>query len=69
MSKLIIISLLFFAASKNLAIEYGEEVPFDKNNNKFQFDSGNRDAVFIYVLFESSDKLFFKMTKIQQVPH
>ena len=62
MSKLILISLLIFVASKNLAIEYGEEVPFDKNNNKFQFDSGNSDAVFIYVLFESSDKLYFKMT-------
>ena len=62
MSKLILISLLIFVASKNLAIEFGEEVPFDKNNNKFQFDSGNSDAVFIYVLFESSDKLYFKMT-------
>ena len=62
MSKLILISLLIFVASKNFAIEYGQEVSFDKNNNIFQFYSGNSDAVFIYVLFESSDKLHFKMS-------
>ena len=62
MNKLILISLLIFVASKNFAIEYGQEVSFDKNNNIFQFYSGNSDAVFIYVLFESSDKLYFKMT-------
>ena len=62
MNKLILISLLIFVASKNFAIEYGQEVSFDKNNNIFQFYSGNSDAVFIYVLFESSDKLHFKMS-------
>ena len=44
MEKFILISLLILAASKNIAIEFAKEVPFDKNNNKFQFDTENSDV-------------------------
>ena len=57
MEKFILISLLILAASKNTAIEFGKEVPFDENNNKFQFDTENSDAVFIQIVYESSDSL------------
>ena len=62
MKKYILISLLILAASKNIVIEYGKEVPFDKNNNIFQFDSGRSDAVFIHIVYGSSDSLNFIMT-------
>ena len=57
MEKYILISLLILAASKNTAIEFGKEVHFDKNNNKFQFDTENSDTVFIQIVYESSDSL------------
>ena len=62
MSKLILISLLILAASKKLVIEFGQEVPFDKNNNIFRFDTGNSNAVFIHIVYGASDKLNFKMS-------
>ena len=62
MSKLILISLLILAVSKDLDIEFGQEVPFDKNNHIFQFEPGNSDYIFFYVIYESSDKLHFKMS-------
>ena len=62
MKKYILISLLILAASKNIVIEYGKEVSFDKNNNIFQFDSGRSDAVFIHIVYGSSDSLNFIMT-------
>ena len=49
MSKLILISLLIFVASKNLAIEFGEEVKTTTNFNLTQ------EIVMLYLFMYSSN--------------
>lgn len=57
MQKIILISLLILVASINRVIEFGKEIPFDKNNNEFEFTSEENGAVFIYIIFGASNIL------------
>ena len=62
MKKFILITLIILATSKNTAIEFGKEVSFDKNNNIFEFNSGESEKVFIHILFGTSRVVQFKLT-------
>ena len=47
MKQILLISLLILISSKNKAIELAKEIPFDSNNNKFEFTYDKNDSFFI----------------------
>ena len=59
MLKLFLISLLFLVNSKDNNIEFGKEITFDKDNNKFEFTAEHNGTLFFYVYFNSDEVLKF----------
>ena len=59
MMKLFLISLLFLVNSKDNNIEFGKEITFDKDNNRFEFTAENNGTLFFYVYFNSDELVNF----------
>ena len=57
MKKIIFISLLIIIHSKTNKVEFGKEISFDQNNNKFELTFQEEGALFIYVTFGIRDML------------
>ena len=59
MKKIIFISLLIIFLSKKKEVEFGKEISFDQDNNKFELTSQDGGVLFIYVTFGIKDYLVF----------
>ena len=60
MKAFIIISLFILISSKDNAIEFAKEIPFDNNNVKFEFTYDKNDNIFIKVTTNDSCKMNFE---------
>ena len=60
MKKLILISLVFLAASK--AINFGEETPYDSSNSEFTFSYTGNGAIFVYASGSTVNSLELKIS-------
>lgn len=49
MKSIVLISLLVLISSKDNTIDFAKEIPFDKNNSKFEFTYDKNDSFFIQV--------------------
>jgi hypothetical protein len=57
MKSIILISLFLIISSKTNGFNFGEEVPFDKDNKYFSFTAQQSGALFIHILFEGSSQV------------
>ena len=62
MKKIIYISLLIITISKINIIEYGKEIPFDKDNNEFELTFKESGALLVSVTFGVPDILQLNMS-------
>ena len=62
MKKIIYISLLILTISKINIIEYGKEIPFDKDNNEFELTFKESGALLVSVTFGVPDILQLNMS-------
>jgi len=60
MKKLVLISLVFLAASK--AIDFGKETPYDSSNSEFTFSYTGNGAIFIYASGSTVNSLELKIS-------
>ena len=57
MQKIILLSLFILTCSKLNAIEFDKEIPFDRNNNEFEFTTQSDGALFVSITFQVSNIL------------
>ena len=57
MQKIILLSLFILTCSKLNAIEFDKEIPFDRNNNVFEFTTKGDGALFLSITFPVSNLL------------
>ena len=54
MQKIILLSLFFLTCSKLNTIEFDKEIPFDRNNNVFEFPTQSDGSLFLSITFPAS---------------
>ena len=57
MQKIILLALFILTCSKSNAIEFDKEIPFDRNNNEFEFPTQSDGSLFLSITFPASDIL------------
>ena len=57
MQKIILLSLFILTFSKLNAVEFDKEIPFDRNNNVFEFTTKGDGALFLSITFPVSNLL------------
>ena len=60
MQNIIFLSLFILTCSKLNTIEFDKEIPFDRNNNEFEFTSQIDGALFVSLTFPVSNLLYVK---------
>ena len=55
MQKIILLSLFILTCSKLNTIEFDKEIPFDRNNNVFEFTTKGDGALFLSITFPVSN--------------
>ena len=54
MQKIILLSLFILTFSKLNAVEFDKEIPFDRNNNEFEFPTQSDGSLFLSITFPAS---------------
>ena len=54
MQKIILLTLFILTCSKLNAVEFDKEIPFDRNNNEFEFPTQSDGSLFLSITFPAS---------------